>query len=137
MQDMLVEHGKLVADRDRKERGYLAEELASLHMNLPRVKNELSNLLVKVDEDFDVKRVWKRMTREARVITIFMRSQGGGAQQSSENSRFWSALGDTTKTAKKFSSIFDQHFMPSSLQDDLLNYSKNSCYMPAKVNREL
>lgn len=137
MQGMLAEYGKLVADRDRKERDELAEELASLRTELTRVMNELSNLLVKVDEDFDAERVWKRMTREARVITMFMRSQGGGAQQSSENSRFWSALGDTTKTAKKLSSIFDQHPMPSGLQDDLFNYSKNNFDMPAKVNREL
>ncbi|KAF9463765.1 P-loop containing nucleoside triphosphate hydrolase protein [Collybia nuda] len=137
LEDMLEEHKRLVADRDRRERDEMAEELAQLRSDLTRVTNELNNLQVKVEEDFDAERMWKRMSREARVITMFMRSQGGGAQQSPENLRFWAALGDTTRAAKKLSSLFDRHPMPSELQDNLFNYSKNSFNIPGRINKEL
>ncbi|KAF9463781.1 P-loop containing nucleoside triphosphate hydrolase protein, partial [Collybia nuda] len=130
LQDVMAE--QLTADDDTKERNELAEEIVKLRMELTHVKNELSNLRVRAGENFDVEKAWKCMTQEARVITMFMRSQGGGAQQSPENLRFWSALGDTTKVAVKLSSIFDKNPMHSSLQNDLFNHGGNKFDAPTR-----
>jgi hypothetical protein len=135
MKDLAEEIQQSINDRDMKARKELGEELTRLRQELARVKNELSNLHVKGDGDIDAEQTWKLMSREARVITMFMRSQG--TQESPEKSRFWSALGDTTKAATELSIIFDKYPMDIGLQDDLFNYRKYSYDIPPKVNRDL
>lgn len=139
MQDAMADRRQSIADHDVRAMNEMAEELAKLRMELTHVRNELGNLQVRVDEDFDAEKRWKSMTREARVMTMFMRSQGGGIQQSPENLRFWSALGDTTKAVTKLGSIFDKSPMRTGLQDGLFDFNNNSfdTLRAVAVNREL
>ena len=97
----------------------LEKELGEYVPRLARLRNEISNMDMPVEEKIDVLQEWNHMDAGMKVTTLLRRCYG--KKDIRDKTLFWSAMGDTTKVVKEIYALLEEYPFPRSVKEQLLD----------------
>ena len=97
----------------------LEKELGESVPRLARLRNEISNMDVLVEEKFDILAEWNHMDAGTKITTLLGRCYG--KKDIPDKTLFWAAMGDTTKVIKEIYALFEESPLARSVKERLLD----------------